>query len=104
MTAIRHNWTKEEIQDIYSRPLLALALEAANVHRQYHTLGEVQVSSLLSIKTGGCTEDCSYCSQAARYNTGLDVQALLKVEEVVARAERAKAGGASRFCMGAAWR
>ncbi len=104
MTAIRHNWTKEEIQDIYSRPLLALALEAANVHRQYHTLGEVQVSSLLSIKTGGCSEDCGYCSQAARYNTGLDVQALLKVEDVVARAEKAKAGGASRFCMGAAWR
>jgi biotin synthase len=104
MSEIRHNWTKEEIKEIYSRPLLALTLEAANVHRQNHILGEVQVSSLLSIKTGGCTEDCGYCSQAARYNTGLNVQALLKVDEVVQMAEKAKSGGASRFCMGAAWR
>jgi len=104
MSEIRHNWTREEIRDIYARPLLSLTLEAANVHRQYHKLGEVQVSSLLSIKTGGCSEDCGYCSQAARYNTGLDVQALLKVEEVVSMAEKAKSGGASRFCLGAAWR
>ncbi len=104
MSDVRHNWTSEEIQEIYNKPLLALALEAGNVHRKYHTMGEVQVSSLLSIKTGGCTEDCGYCSQAARYNTGLEVQSLMKLEDVVARAEKAKEGGASRFCMGAAWR
>lgn len=83
---------------------MQLALEAANVHKEHHTYGEVQVSSLLSIKTGGCTEDCGYCSQAARYHTGVKVQALMKQEEVIAAAENAKAGGASRFCMGAAWR
>jgi len=104
MAEIRHNWTREEISDIYNRPLLALVLEAGNVHRQHHVMGEVQVSSLLSIKTGGCSEDCGYCSQAARYHTGVNVQALLQVEDVVQMAERAKAGGASRFCMGAAWR
>ena len=104
MTEVRHNWTREEIQDIYNRPLISLALEAGNVHKEYHTIGEVQVSSLLSIKTGGCSEDCGYCSQAARYHTGVEVQALMKVDEVIERAERAKAGGASRFCMGAAWR
>jgi biotin synthase len=104
MTDVRHNWTREEISEIYNRPLLALALEAGNMHRKHHTMGEVQVSSLLSIKTGGCTEDCGYCSQAARYHTGIEVQSLMKLEDVVARAEKAKAGGASRFCMGAAWR
>jgi biotin synthase len=104
MNNIRHNWTKEEIRGIYERPLLSLALEAANVHNKYHTYGEVQVSSLLSIKTGGCSEDCAYCPQAARYNTGVKVHALMKLDEVKAAAENAKAGGASRFCMGAAWR
>jgi len=104
MSDIRHNWTKEEIQDIYNRPLLSLVLEAANVHAQHHTFGEVQISSLLSIKTGGCSEDCSYCPQAARFHTDVKVQAMMKVDEVVAAAENAKAGGASRFCMGAAWR
>ena len=104
MSEIRHNWTKEEIAEIYNRPLLALALDAAMVHREYHKVGEVQVSSLLSIKTGGCTEDCGYCSQAARYHTGVNVQALMKVDDVVAKAQKAKDGGASRFCMGAAWR
>jgi biotin synthase len=104
MSVIRHNWTREEIREIYERRLLALVLDAANVHRQYHKVGEVQVSSLLSIKTGGCAEDCSYCPQAARYHTGVKVQALMKVSEVVTAAVNAKAGGASRFCMGAAWR
>jgi biotin synthase len=96
--------TREEIQTIYHKPLLELVLEAANVHKQHHKFGEVQVSSLLSIKTGGCSEDCSYCPQAARYNTGVDVQALMKTEDVLAAAQNAKEGGASRFCMGAAWR
>jgi biotin synthase len=104
MSAIRHNWTREEIREIYERPLLQLAMDAAIVHKEHHKFGEVQVSSLLSIKTGGCSEDCAYCPQAARYNTGVTVQALMKQDDVVAAAQRAKDGGASRFCMGAAWR
>ncbi|WP_118976498.1 biotin synthase BioB [Taibaiella koreensis] len=104
MNDIRNNWTREEISDIYHRPLLQLVLEAADMHRRHHTFGEVQVSSLLSIKTGGCSEDCAYCPQAARYHTGVKVQALMKIAEVVEKAQEAKDGGASRFCMGAAWR
>lgn len=104
MTNIRNNWSKQEISDIYNTPLLELIYKAATVHRQYNNTGEVQVCTLLSIKTGGCPEDCAYCPQAARYNTGVDVQALMKKEEVIAYAERAKAAGSTRFCMGAAWR
>lgn len=104
MSTIRHNWTAEEISDIYNKPLLQLIMEAGNIHAQYHKAGEVQISSLLSIKTGGCSEDCSYCPQAARFHTDIKVQALMKTDEVVKAAENAKAGGASRFCMGAAWR
>ncbi|MBX7205146.1 MAG: biotin synthase BioB [Bacteroidia bacterium] len=102
--SVKRFWTREELQTIYNKPLLELVLEAANVHRQHHSFGEVQVSSLLSIKTGGCSEDCSYCPQAARYNTDVEVQPLMKTEEVLEAAQNAKAGGASRFCMGAAWR
>ncbi|MCW3122149.1 MAG: biotin synthase BioB [Flavipsychrobacter sp.] len=104
MGDIRHDWTREQIREIYERPLLSLVLDAAIVHKEMHTYGEVQISSLLSIKTGGCSEDCAYCPQAARYHTDIKVQALMKVEDVVKSAENAKAGGASRFCMGAAWR
>jgi len=104
MNDIRHNWTREEITEIYERPLLSLIMDAADVHRRYHVIGEVQISSLLSVKTGGCSEDCSYCPQAARYQTGVKVQALMKTDDVVTAAKNAKAGGASRFCMGAAWR
>ena len=104
MNDIRHNWTREEITEIYERPLLGLIRDAAAVHRRYHAIGEVQISSLLSVKTGGCSEDCSYCPQAARYQTGVKVQALMKTDDVVTAAKNAKAGGASRFCMGAAWR
>ncbi len=104
MNSVRHNWDRKEITEIYERPLLSLVLEAANVHNQNHKFGEVQISSLLSIKTGGCSEDCSYCPQAARFHTGIKVQALMKVDEVLDAAKNAKAGGASRFCMGAAWR
>lgn len=104
MNTIRNNWTREEIAAIYNKPLLPLVLEAAGVHSAHHTFGEVQVSSLLSIKTGGCVEDCAYCPQAARYHTGVKVHALMQVDEVVERAREAKEGGASRFCMGAAWR
>lgn len=101
---IRNNWTKEEISEIYNLPLLELIFKAATFHREYHATGEVQVCTLLSIKTGGCPEDCAYCPQAARYNTGLDVQALMKKEEVLAYAKKAKSAGSTRFCMGAAWR
>src|ERR1044072_7650299 len=101
---IRNNWTKEEISEIYNKPLLELVYRAATVHREYQDTAEVQVCTLLSIKTGGCPEDCAYCPQAARYNTGVDVQALMKKEEVLAYAERAQKAGSTRFCMGAAWR
>lgn len=102
--AIRNDWTLEEIHKIYNTPLLELVFKAANVHREYNDTAEVQVCTLLSIKTGGCTEDCAYCPQAARYNTGVDVQALMKRDEVLAYAQKAKDAGSTRFCMGAAWR
>jgi biotin synthase len=101
---VRNNWTLNEIQEIYNRPLLDLIFDAALVHRQNKAYSEVQVSSLISIKTGGCKEDCAYCPQAARYNTDIEVEPLMTVEKVKARAEVAKANGASRLCMGAAWR
>jgi biotin synthase len=101
---IRNDWTKQEIASIYGRPLLELIYDAATVHREFHGTGEVQVCTLLSIKTGGCPEDCAYCPQAARYNTGVGVQALMQKEEVLAYARRAKDAGSTRFCMGAAWR
>ena len=104
MTAIRHNWTVEEILDIYNSPLLDLVYRAQTIHREFNTANEVQVSSLLSIKTGGCAEDCGYCPQAARYNTGIEVHKLMTVAQVSEAADKAKAGGASRLCMGAAWR
>jgi biotin synthase len=104
MTKIKTDWTTEEISAIYHKPLMDLIFEAATIHRNNNDYAEVQVSSLLSIKTGGCPEDCSYCPQAARYNTGVEVHALMKLDKVVAAAENAKAGGASRLCMGAAWR
>jgi biotin synthase len=98
------DWSKEEILSVYNTPLLELVSKAAAVHNEYHTVGEVQVSSLLSIKTGGCPEDCAYCPQAARYHTEVKVHKLMGVEEVSACADNAKAGGASRMCLGAAWR
>ena len=101
---IRHNWTIEEIHGIYNMPLLELVFRAAELHRKYNDTAEVQVCTLLSIKTGGCSEDCAYCPQAARYNTGVDVQALMKKDEVLAYAQKAKDAGSTRFCMGAAWR
>lgn len=101
---VRNNWTLNEIQDIYNRPLLDLIFEAASVHRQNKAYAEVQISSLISIKTGGCKEDCAYCPQAARYHTNVEVEPLMTVEKVKERAAVAKANGASRLCMGAAWR
>ena len=101
---IRNNWTLSEIEEIYNRPLLDLIFEAATVHRQNKAYSEVQISSLISIKTGGCKEDCAYCPQAARYHTDVEVHPLMTVEKVMERAAVAKANGASRLCMGAAWR
>ncbi|MEI6945911.1 biotin synthase BioB [Paraflavisolibacter sp. H34] len=101
---VRTNWTLEEISAIYYQPLLDLVFEAARVHRENNAYSEVQVSSLISIKTGGCPEDCAYCPQAARYSTGVDVHALMPMEQLLTMAERAKANGASRICMGASWR
>ena len=103
-SGIRNNWSREEIAAIYNKPLLELIYQAATIHREYQDTAEVQVCTLLSIKTGGCPEDCAYCPQAARYNTGLEVQALMKKEDVLAYAEKAKNAGSTRFCMGAAWR
>lgn len=101
---IRTNWTKAEISAVYNRPLLDLIYEAATIHRNNNDYSEVQISSLISIKTGGCPEDCAYCPQAARYHTEVDVHALMKKEEVIALAQKAKETGSSRVCMGAAWR
>ncbi|MFT3824254.1 MAG: biotin synthase BioB [Chitinophagaceae bacterium] len=101
---IRNNWTIAEIESIYNTPLLDLVYRAATVHRDHNDTGEVQVCTLLSIKTGGCSEDCAYCPQAARYNTGVNVHALMKKDEVLEYAAKAKAAGSTRFCMGAAWR
>jgi len=103
-TAIRNDWSLAEIKEIYEKPLLELVFAAAQVHRQYHTGSEVQVCTLLSVKTGGCPEDCAYCPQAARYHTDIKVQALLNDETVLANAQQAKEAGSTRFCMGAAWR
>ena len=103
-TVTRHNWTNEEISEIYNTPLLELIYRAATVHRKYHETGEVQVCTLLSIKTGGCSEDCSYCPQSARFNTGINSEKLMPKEMILAAAERAKEAGSTRFCMGAAWR
>ena len=100
----KHNWTKEEILEIYNKPFLDLVYEAASIHRQNTDYSEVQISSLISIKTGGCPEDCGYCPQAARYHTGLEGNDLMSVSQVKAQALRAKSNGSSRVCMGAAWR
>ena len=104
MSETKHNWTKEEILEIYNRPMMELLYDAATIHRKYHDPNTVQVSTLLSIKTGGCPEDCGYCPQAARYHTNIEGNDLMSVQQVKAQALRAKASGSSRVCMGAAWR
>jgi biotin synthase len=96
--------SKESLLNLYNKPLLELVFEAATIHRQYHNPREVQMSSLLSIKTGGCPEDCGYCPQASRYHTDVEAHKLMTVESVVEQAQNAKANGSSRLCMGAAWR
>ncbi len=100
----KKNWSKEEIYALYDKPLLDLVYEAAGVHRNFHAANEIQISTLLSIKTGGCPEDCGYCPQAARYHTDIEKNDLMTVNQVKAAALRAKESGSSRLCMGAAWR
>lgn len=102
--ALRHDWSREEVERLFALPFNDLLFQAQTVHRQYHDPNAVQVSTLLSIKTGGCPEDCAYCPQAARYATGVKAEKLMSVEAVLAKAQAAKDAGASRFCMGAAWR
>ncbi len=102
--APRHDWTRAEIGALFALPFPELIFRAAQVHRENFDPTEVQISTLLSIKTGGCPEDCAYCPQAARYDTGVDAEKLMSLDAVLSEARAAKAGGASRFCMGAAWR
>lgn len=101
---VRNNWTQEEIEAIYNRPILELIYDAATIHRKYNDPSEVQVSTLLSIKTGGCPENCSYCPQSAHHNTGLGPERMLSLDEVMTKASIASQNGSTRFCMGAAWR
>jgi biotin synthase len=103
-TAIRHDWNRAEVVALFALPFNELLHRAHSVHRQHHDPDAVQVSTLLSIKTGGCPEDCAYCPQAARYDTGVQAQKLMSVDAVLERAQAARDAGASRFCMGAAWR
>jgi biotin synthase len=100
----RHNWTRQEIRAIYDLPLTELLYRAQSTHRQFHNPEEIQLCRLLSIKTGGCPEDCGYCPQSAHYTTGVPRENLMNVPDVLAAAQRAKSDGATRFCMGAAWR
>ena len=101
---IRHDWSIGEILALFDQPLNDLLFAAQSIHRKHHPANEVQISTLLSIKTGGCPEDCKYCPQSVHYDTGLDAHNLLGVEDVVAAATKARDAGATRFCMGAAWR
>ncbi len=101
---LRHDWSREEILALFALPLTELLHRAGTVHRQHFDPAEVQVSTLLSVKTGGCPEDCAYCPQAQRYHTGVDATKLMETDAVLAKARQAKAAGATRFCMGAAWR
>ncbi|MCU4337317.1 biotin synthase BioB [Acinetobacter dispersus] len=101
---IRNDWSRAEIQAFYEQPLLDLLFQAQQLHRQYFAANTIQVSTLLSIKTGKCPEDCKYCSQSARYDSKLEAEKRIAVEKVIQEAQKSKASGASRFCMGAAWR
>src|SRR2546429_7247814 len=101
--ALRHDWSLEQIRAIYDAPLLDLVFRAAAVHRCFHDPAEVQVCKLISIKTGGCPEDCAYCSQSSRYETEVSASPLMERDEVLEIARRAKEAGVTRICMGAAW-
>ena len=101
---VRHNWTLDEVNALYDMPFNDLMFKAQTVHRTHFDPNYVQVSTLLSIKTGACPEDCAYCPQSARYDTGLEKERLLEISKVIERAKEARATGSTRFCMGAAWR
>ena len=101
---LRHDWTRAEVRALFDLPLPELMFRAQTIHRHYFDPTEVQISTLLSIKTGGCPEDCAYCPQSAHYDTGVDAEKLMRLDDVLGAARAAKASGASRFCMGAAWR
>lgn len=101
---LRNDWTRAEIQALYQQPFLDLVFQAQKIHRQYFEANAIQVSTLLSIKTGKCPEDCKYCSQSARYDSKLEAEKRIAVEKVISEAQQAKASGSTRFCMGAAWR
>ncbi|HCH4700424.1 TPA: biotin synthase BioB [Vibrio parahaemolyticus] len=101
---VRHNWTHAEVRDLMEKPFMDLLFEAQLVHRQYQQTNHVQVSTLLSIKTGACPEDCKYCPQSARYTTDIEKERLMEVERVLEAAQKAKNAGSTRFCMGAAWK
>ena len=102
--AVRHDWTRAQVGELFALPFPDLIFRAQNVHRLHFDSCQVQISTLLSIKTGGCPEDCAYCPQSARYHTGVEAQKLMQVDTVLREAQAAKSAGASRFCMGAAWR
>ena len=102
--AVRNDWSREEIQALYQQPLMDLLFQAQQVHREHFTANTVQVSTLLSIKTGKCPEDCKYCSQSAHYDSKLEAEKRIAVDKVIQEAKQALASGSSRFCMGAAWR
>lgn len=104
ISAPRHDWTLEEVKDLFALPFNDLLFLAATVHRRHFDANKVQLSRLLSIKTGSCPEDCKYCPQSAHYDTGLEKEQLMEIERVLSAAAKAKAEGATRFCMGAAWR
>src|SRR3954470_9051672 len=101
---IRHDWTLAEVRGLHDLPLMELVFRAQAVHREHFGDNKVQLCSLLSVKTGGCPEDCAYCPQAARYHTGVEAEPLLETEAGLDAARKARAAGAPRFCMGAAWR
>ena len=102
--SIRHDWTIEEVNALFEQPFSDLMFQAQTLHRQNFDPNQVQVSTLLSIKTGACPEDCKYCPQSARYDTGLEKERLMEIDKVILRAQEAKKAGSTRFCMGAAWR
>ena len=103
-TALRHDWSAAEVEALLALPFAELMFRAQTVHRRHFDPNQVQMSTLLSIKTGGCPEDCAYCPQSARYDTGLAAEKLMSLDEVLAEARRARDAGATRYCMGAAWR
>ena len=102
--ALRHDWSRTEVAEIYRTPLTELVYRAQTVHRRFHAPDRVQTCQLISIKTGGCPEDCAYCPQSAHYDAGVERQGLLDPQHVIEAAREATARGVTRFCMGAAWR